>query len=94
MVLENCLIKSQLHTADHCQQCHQYPYYLKDQKNKAYRLVGDEDCHLKIYHSDIFDKIDRINDYRQYGITNFGVTLTFEDREESKNILNRLFSKM
>ncbi len=94
MVLENCLIKSQLHTADHCQQCHKYPYYLKDQKNKAYRLVGDEDCHLKIYHSDIFDKIDRINDYRQYGITNFGVTLTFEDREESKNILNRLFSKM
>ena len=94
MVLENCLIKSQLHTDKHCQQCHKYQYYLKDQKNKSYRLVGDEECHLKVYHSDTFDKIDRLDDYRQKGITNFGIVLTFEDEHETENILKRLFSKM
>ena len=56
--------------------------------------MGDEECHLKVYHSDTFDKIDRLDDYRQKGITNFGIVLTFEDEHETENILKRLFSKM
>ena len=94
MVLKNCVIKSQLQTSDHCQKCHHDAYYLRDVKNKSYRLMGDEDCHMKVYHSDVFDKIDRIADYRKMGITNFGICFTFEDEKEVKKVMNRIFNAM
>ena len=94
MVLENCIIKSQLKTKKHCNLCHNNVFTLKDMKNKSYRLIGDENCRMKVYHSEPLNKIDKIDDYQKMGITNFGVSFTFEDKNEVKNILNSVMKLM
>lgn len=94
MVLENCIIKSQLKTKKNCQLCHNHEFTLVDSKNKSYRLVGDENCRMKVYHSETYDKISRIEDYQKMGITNFSINLTFEDEEETKKIINSALKRM
>lgn len=94
MVLENCIIKSQLHTSKHCQQCHRLKYTLKDVKNKEYPLWGDENCRMVVYHSDVMDRIEKVKDFQKMGIENFSLSFTFEDEEEMKKVLNRLFIRM
>lgn len=94
MVLENCIIKSQLKTKKHCNLCHENEFVLKDIKNKSYRLIGDENCRMKVYHSECIDKIDRIKDYQEMGVTNFGLSFTFEKKDEVKRIMNSVFKVM
>ena len=94
MVLENCIIKSQLKTNKHCDLCHNNVFTLKDMKNKSYRLIGDEDCRMKVYHSESFNKIERMEDYQKMGITNFGISFTFEDKNEVQNIMNSVMKVM
>ncbi|MGN1342969.1 MAG: U32 family peptidase, partial [Traorella sp.] len=93
MILENCIIKSQMKTKKHCQLCHQDSYILKDMKNKSYRLIGDENCRMKVYHSDTFNRISKVNEYRKMGITNFALTFTFESENEIKEIMNSLMNQ-
>ena len=88
MVLENCIIKSQMKTKKHCQLCHQNEFTLKDMKNKSYRLKGDENCRMKVYHSEIFDKTGKIEEYQKMGITNYAISFSFENEEEIHKVLN------
>lgn len=93
MVLENCVIKSQMSLKKHCQQCHSNIYTLKDMKNKSYRLLGDENCRMKVYHSEPLNKIDQIEEYQNMGITNFGISFTFEEENEIKNVMKKVLEK-
>ncbi len=94
MVLENCLIMSQLNKKKHCQECHQKEYYLKDAKQHAYRLLGDEDCHLVVYHSEPFNKISKMKDYQKMGISNFRISLTFEDESSIRKVIEEALQWM
>lgn len=94
MVLENCLIMSQLNRKKHCQECHTKEYYLKDVKNKSYRLMGDDNCRLKVYHHECFDNLDKIKDYQRMGITNFRINLTFEDANDSEKLIKKALNAM
>lgn len=94
MVLENCIIKSQLKLNRHCQQCHLHEYYLKDTKNQRYRLLGDDECRMKVYHFSTFNKIEKIEDYQKMGISNFGISLTFEKENEVKQLIEKALLMM
>ncbi len=94
MVLENCIIKSQCKTKKHCNLCHNNIFTLKDMKNKSYVLKGDENCRMKVYHSETYNKIENIEEYKEMGITNFGITFTFETKQEIQNIMNSVLKMM
>ena len=94
MVLENCIIKSQCKTKKHCNLCHNNVFTLKDIKNKSYVLKGDENCRMKVYHSETYNKIDNIEEYKEMGITNFALTFTFESSEEIHKVINSVLKLM
>lgn len=94
MVLENCLIASQLKLKKYCQECHRKEYYLQDMKHQRYRLEGDDECRLKVYHASCFDETSKLVKFKEMGITNFRVSFHFEGEEEVENIINLVLNRM
>lgn len=91
MIMEHCPINTFVHDTkkQNCQLCHVASYYLQDIKKQEYPLLGDEDCRMHVYHSEVSDEIEQIKEYEKMGITNFRVIFTFEKKEEVKEIMNR-----
>lgn len=94
MVNETCLINAQLVDNDktNCQLCKKNHYVLRNPRNECFPLLGDEDCHMHVYHSEIYDELDLMKEYQKHGITNFKIQLTFEDEQQIHSIMNKFLS--
>lgn len=91
MVNETCPVNAQITDNDKkkCQLCKKNRYALRSIKGEIFPLLGDEDCRMHVYHNEIHDEIDFMDEYRKAGITNFKIHLTFENKDEIVNILKR-----
>lgn len=67
--------------------CNQSKYCLESSNGERFRLKQDENCRTTIYSNDVLNLIDEIHDLDKYGIYNYEVDLTFENKEESKIIV-------
>lgn len=67
--------------------CNQSKYCLESSNGERFRLKQDENCRTTIYSNDVLNLIDEIHDLYKSGIYNYEVDLTFENKEESKIIV-------
>ena len=44
---------------------------------------------MHVYHNEVHDELDFMDEYRKCGVTNFKIHLTFEDEEEIMDVMNR-----
>ena len=63
-------------------------YYLESITGKKYPIILDKNSH--IMHSDIIDKINSINEYKNMGINNFRIELFDEDKNDIEKIINKI----
>ncbi len=91
MLLKSCPIGTIHNNKDiHCSLCHQNEYYYEDRMKTKYRLIGNEDCTLKVYS----DKPLNLFDYKNLIMQDFipFYSLSFENNYLADEILNCIFS--
>lgn len=96
MISEACVVNMNLsdNGKKNCALCKNGRYYLKDYKQKYYPLLGDDDCMMHVYHSEVRDEIASISEMKEMGVNSFRCVLTFETREESERILRRMMDEV
>ncbi len=92
MLIKNCLLKSLINQDKLCNVClGKKNYYLKDRNNKLYRIDTELDSHSTIIlNYEKTNLIDKINYFKNLGITNFRVEFLEESYEEVIDILERV----
>ena len=94
MIMEYCPINTFIHDTKkkNCQLCHTSSYYLKDIKGKEYPLLGDDECRMHVYHSEVCNEIQKLPFYQKMGITNYRLIFTFENEEETRQICEQVLN--
>lgn len=92
MVMNHCVINTCLKDGQrkNCSLCHSHVFKLKGKDLKEYYLLGDRDCHMRIYDSETIDFIDEICYFKSLGINHFKLCFFNENSQEIKSILRRL----
>ena len=68
-----------------CGLCHSHRYELAGLDGKRVFLLGDKDCHMRLYDVNVTDEIQNRKDYESYGIKHFRFVFTDENEEEVKS---------
>ena len=68
-----------------CGLCHSHRYELEGLDGKRVFLLGDKDCHMRLYDVNVTDEIQNRKDYESYGIKHFRFVFTDENEEEVKS---------
>lgn len=91
MSSKHCVVNPNCSREDkvHCKLCKQHNYYLKDIKHQRFYVRGDDDCILHIYHHQAIDKIERIEQYQEWGISLFRLDFSDESAAEVHQIYQK-----
>ena len=68
-----------------CGLCHSHRYELAGLDGKRVFLLGDKDCHMRLYDVNVTDEIQNRKEYESYGIKHFRFVFTDENEEEVKS---------
>jgi len=85
MVINHCLISMN----DKCPNCKQNKYYLKNKQGELFPIVN-KNCKTHIMHHKKVNMIDRLNELKNIGITNFRLEFFDENDTQILNILNKI----
>ena len=88
MISKYCILNTYL-AKDKCSLCKSNDYYLVDKYNKKFP-IRSENCYMKILNHENINMIDRIDELKKSGITNFKLILDNESIEEVKLLINCL----
>ena len=87
MILKHCILNSNINENNKCSICkNKKNYFLKDRNNKKYQIIT-QNCKNVLLHYKILNKF---NEYQNYEITNFYVSLIGIDTNEKNIIKNYL----
>ncbi len=67
-----------------CGLCHNHRYELEGLDGKRVYLLGDKDCHMRLYDVNVTDEIQNRKEYELCGIKHFRFVFTDENQEEVK----------
>ena len=67
-----------------CGLCHNHRYELEGLDGKRIYLLGDKDCHMRLYDVNVTDEIQNRKEYELCGIKHFRFVFTDENQEEVK----------
>ena len=86
MTMKHCPVNTALKDGKrmNCGLCHHHRYELEGLDGKRVFLLGDKDCHMRLYDVNIMDEIENRKDYESYGIKHFRFVFTDENQEEVK----------
>ena len=87
MTMKHCPVNTALKDGKrvNCGLCHNHRYELEGLDGKRVFLLGDKDCHMRLYDVNVTDEIQNRKDYESYGIKHFRFVFTDENQEEVKN---------
>lgn len=90
MIMKYCLLGATLkNDSKNCGLCHNKKYYLEAQNKEKYPVINNN-CLVKLLHSKNIDLIDKLDFYKNLGITNFRIDLYDEDIKDIDRILERV----
>ena len=86
MTMKHCPVKTALKDGKRvgCGLCHNHRYELEGLDGKRVFLLGDKDCHMRLYDVNVTDEIENRKEYKSYGIKHFRFVFTDENQEEVK----------
>ena len=86
MTMKHCPVNTALKDGKRvgCGLCHSHRYELEGLDGKRVFLLGDKDCHMRLYDVNIMDEIENRKEYESYGIKHFRFVFTDENQEEVK----------
>lgn len=86
MTMKHCPVNTALKDGKRvgCGLCHNHHYELEGLDGKRVFLLGDKDCHMRLYDVNIMDEIENRKEYESYGIKHFRFVFTDENQEEVK----------
>lgn len=90
MVSEYCPINMRIADNDkkNCSLCKQKDvYYLENDQQEQFPLLGDEYCRMHIYNNQPRNEIDKKKAYKNIGIENFYLLFTIENKHETETII-------
>ena len=92
MIMKYCPLNTIVNKDKICRVCqNDNKYYLKDRNNKLYRLENNKDTHSTvILNCNKTNLIDKIDELKKYGVTNFRIEFLDETKEEVKEIIERV----
>lgn len=87
MTMNHCPVNTALKDGKrvNCGLCHSHRYELEGLDGKRVFLLGDKDCHMRLYDVNVTDEIQNRKDYESYGIKHFRFVFTDENEEEVKS---------
>lgn len=87
MTMKHCPVNTALKDGKRvgCGLCHSHRYELEGLDGKRVFLLGDKDCHMRLYDVNVTDEIQNRKDYESYGIKHFRFVFTDENIEEVKS---------
>lgn len=88
MISKYCILNTYL-AKGKCSLCKNNDYYLVDKYNKKFP-IRSENCYMKILNNENINMIDRLDELKTLGITNFKLILDNESIEEVKLLINCL----
>lgn len=86
MTMKHCPVNTALKDGKRvgCGLCHNHRYELEGLDGKRVFLLGDKDCHMRLYDVNVTDEIENRKEYKSYGIKHFRFVFTDENQEEVK----------
>ena len=92
MIMKYCPLNTIVNKDKICKVCqNDNKYYLKDRNNKLYRLENNKDTHSTIIlNCNKTNLIDKIDELKKYGVTNFRIEFLDENKDEVKEIIERV----
>ena len=86
MIMKYCPLKELI---NNCSVCKNNPnkYYLVSKDKKRYPIIHSN-CYTSIMHYENIDKINKINEYMEYGINNYRIELFDENKEEVSRLID------
>lgn len=96
MITKYCPLNKLVNKTPVCNVCrNNKKYYLVDRNNKKYRILEDFDTHLThILNYQYINRIDKIDDYKMWGISNYRLEFLEETKEETTKIIRDILSKL
>ena len=90
MTMKHCPVNTALKDGKrvNCGLCHSHRYELEGLDGKRVFLLGDKDCHMRLYDVTATDEIQNRNEYESYGITHFRFVFTDETNKEVESVFN------
>ena len=87
MTMKHCPVNTALKDGKrvNCGLCHNHHYELEGLDGKRVFLLGDKDCHMRLFDIEASDEIQNRKEYESYGIKHFRFVFTDENQEEVKN---------
>lgn len=87
MTMNHCPVNTALKDGKrvNCGLCHSHRYELEGLDGKRVFLLGDKDCHMRLYDVNVTDEIQNRKEYESYGIKHFRFVFTDENVEEVKS---------
>lgn len=90
MVMKYCMLNKFVNKETSCSVCkNNKKYFIRGDNLEEYPIINNS-CITKLLHSKNIDNIDKIEYYKQLGITNFRIDLFDEEAKDIEKILNRL----
>lgn len=94
MIMRSCPIGTIYENQNiHCGKCHKNKYELIDRVGEKYRLLGDENCNVRILNNHPLCLFDRTDELMENGLTNFWFVLTDESEEKVSEIIAHFKSR-
>lgn len=92
MIMKYCPLNTIVNKDKICKVCqNNNKYYLKDRNNKLYRIENNKDTHSTvILNCNKTNILDKINELKNIGVTNFRIEFLDENKEEIKEIIERV----
>ena len=90
MIMKYCPLKKLVNKEKNCRIClSNDKYYLEDRMNKFYPILQNN-CITTLLHYKNIDNLEKIDDYKKIGISNFLIILYDENETKIKNIINSI----
>ena len=90
MTMKHCPVNTALKDGKrvNCGLCHSHRYELEGLDGKRVFLLGDKDCHMRLYDVTATDEIQNRKEYESYGIMHFRFVFTDETNKEVESVFN------
>lgn len=90
MTLKHCILSDDKNKNELCKLCLNKQYFLKDKHGNMYPIITNKDIHLThILDCKPINDIDKINIYKELGITNFRLEFFNETYDECINLIKK-----
>lgn len=88
MTMKHCPVNTTLKDGKrlNCSLCHTHRYELEGLDGKRVFLLGDKDCHMRLFDVEVTDEIEKREDYENLGIQHFRFVFTDENKEDVERV--------